>query len=293
MEQIFESSFLGIDPAAAPSYEGCRVVLIPVPYEGTVSYGVGTRHGPRALFAASSQVELWDLELGREPWTVGIHTLPALAPHVDGPERMCDAIEATCRPVFTDGKLAFTIGGEHSVTVGAGRAAARSCGGPLTFLVVDAHLDLRDSYEGSRFSHACASRRLLELGRVVHVGVRTACPEELEAIADHGLQPIWAHEIQRPPGGADWIARAVDQLEGDVYVSVDVDGLDPAVMPGTGTPVPGGLTWYQLLELLRAVGQRGRVIGCDLCELAPIAGQTASEFAAALLAYKMIGYFAV
>jgi N1-aminopropylagmatine ureohydrolase len=287
-----ERSFLGLSPEEQPTYEEAGVVLQPVPYEGTVSYAGGTAAGPGALVAASSQVELWDLELGREPWTVGIHLATEVAPLDGDPALVVDRVEAACQPACAAGKLVVTLGGEHSVTVGAARAAAQRASEPLTFLVIDAHLDLRDSYDGTPYSHACTSRRLLELGRVVHVGVRTACPEELEVIAAHGLAPIWGHEVHAAPSNERWIARALDQLEGPVYVSVDVDGLDPSVIPATGTPVPGGLGWYDLLALLRAVGERCDVVGCDLVELAPIPGQVASDFAAALLAYKMIGYFA-
>lgn len=281
------ATYLGLEPDEAAGYSQSTVVILPVPYEGTVSYRGGASQGPRAIIDASAQVELWDLELGLEPWRVGVCCLDEVAPRGDGPAQLVDRVQEACTGPVTDGKLVFTLGGEHGVTVGAARAASKE---ELTFLVIDAHLDLRDSYEGSRFSHACTSRRLLDLGRVVHVGARVACPEELQVIADHGLQPIWAHEIARTPA-SEWIERVLDQLEGRVYVSVDVDGLDPSVIPATGTPVPGGLGWDQTLALLRAVGQRREVVACDLCELAPIPGQVASDFAAALLSYKMIAYF--
>ncbi len=261
------------------------------PYDGTTSYAAGTRNGPAAILAASTQVELFDHELGREPCSVGVTTLPSLLPSAAGAEAMVDAVEELCARPFADGKLVATLGGEHSIALGAVRAAVKARG-PLSVLQIDAHLDLRDRYEGSRFSHACVARRLLELGcDLVQVGVRTACPEELEAIRAHGLRPIWGHELAATPD-ATWIARVLASFKRErVYVTLDVDGLDPSVIPGTGTPVPGGLGWYQTLALLRAVGAEHEVVGFDLCELSPIPGQHASEFAAALLAYKMIGYF--
>jgi agmatinase len=252
---------------------------------------------------ASCHVELWDVELGREPWKVGIHLAADVEPSASGPEAVIGQVEQACSTLLSDGKRTFVLGGEHSVSVGAVRALAATTNSvgagapegredrnsPLSMLQVDAHLDLRDSYEGSRYSHACVARRVLDLGLpVVHVGVRAACPEELEVIKRHELRPFWAHELRRSSG---WIEGVLEQLAPKVYVSVDVDGLDPSIMPGTGTPVPGGLGWYELLELLRAVGEQREVVGCDLVELAPIPGQNASEFSAAQLAYKMIGYF--
>ena len=280
-----ELTFLGLEPEQC-EYTTSKVVILPAPYDGTVSYRSGTRLGPRAIVEASTQVELLDLELGLEPWRVGLHLAPPVEP-VGDPEQVIARIERACRVHVEQGKRVLLLGGEHSVTLGA------VCGlttAPDAMLQVDAHLDLRDSYDGTPYSHACVARRVLELGvRVVHVGPRVACPEELEAVRRHGLAPIWAGDCLAPD--ASWIQRAVDQLGERVYVSVDVDGLDPSVIPGTGTPVPGGLGWYQLLALLRAVGREREVVGADLCELAPIDGQNVSEFAAALLAYKMIGYF--
>lgn len=285
-----EETFLGIEPERC-DYERSQVVFLPVPYDGTACYRPGTRFGPRAIVEASCHVELWDVELGREPWEVGIHLAPGVEPSAAGPEAVVAQVEGACREILDHGKRPFVLGGEHSVTVGALRAlAGRDQGDGLTVLQVDAHLDLRDSYEGSPYSHACVARRALDLGfGVVPVGVRTACPEELEVIQRHGLRPLWAHELQ---ARADrWVEEALEQLSPRVYVTVDVDGLDPSIMPGTGTPVPGGLGWYELLALLRAVGEQREVVGCDVVELSPIPGQNVSEFSAAQLAYKMVGYF--
>jgi len=285
---VVHDTFLGLPPEES-GYEKSRVTLIRAPYDGTTSYQAGSREGPAAIMAASTQVELYDLELDREPCAVGIHSPPALAPSAAGPEDMVRIVEEACSGPIADGKFVFLLGGEHSVTVGAARAVHKRHG-PLSFLQIDAHLDLRDSYEGSPYSHACVARRLLELGPLAQVGMRGASAEELALVRERGLRPLWAHELQSSPPET-WIRRVLDQLGPRVYVTVDVDGLDPSVMPGTGTPVPGGLSWYQLLALLRAVGAEREVVGCDCVELAPIPGQRASEFAAALLVYKMIGYF--
>jgi agmatinase len=287
---VLHDTFLGLEPALS-SYQRARVAVVRAPYDGTASYAGGARFGPAAIMAASTQIELYDHELGREPCAVGVCALPALAPSAAGPEPMIAAVERQCAGAIADGKLVLALGGEHSIALGAARAAAAAAAEPISVLQIDAHPDLRDSYEGSLFSHACVARRLLELGgSLVQVGVRTACAEELELIRARGLAPLWAHEIAREPASA-WIERALDGLGPRVYVTLDVDGLDPSVIPATGTPVPGGLGWYDTLALLRAVGERREVVGCDLCELAPIPGHHASDFAAALLAYKMIGYF--
>jgi agmatinase len=288
IETYIYDTFLGLPPEDS-NYENSRTVLIRVPYDGTTSYGSGARNGPAAIMAASTQVEFYDLELEREPCAVGIHTLPALLPSALGPGDMIDRVEQACLGPISDGKFVFTLGGEHSVSLGAVKALARHHE-KFSILQIDAHLDLRDTYEGSPFSHACVARRLAELGSLVQVGVRTGCPEEIQAIIDLKLKPLWGYQIPTL-SQSEWIQRTIEQLSPKVYVTVDVDGLDPSVIPATGTPVPGGLSWYQLLALLRSVGEQRQVIGCDLCELAPIPGQHASDFAAALLVYKMIGYF--
>lgn len=290
--ELVYDTFLGLPPESC-GYEGSRVVLVRAPYDGTTSYNAGAREGPAAILAASAQVEPYDRELRSYPHEVGIHTLPAFLPlAAAGPEAVIDQVEALCTQPVADGKRVFLLGGEHSVTLGAARACAKAhAPGELSFLQIDAHLDLRPSYEGSRYSHACVAYNLLELGsKLVQVGVRTACEEELEVIAAHGLEPIWGELCDAEPDDA-WIARAVAGLGERVYVTVDVDGIDPAVIPGTGTPVPGGLSWYQTLRLLRAVGEAREVVGCDVVELAPGRGDVRTAYAGAQLVYKMIGYF--
>jgi len=285
---VLPDTFLGLEPEAC-AYDSSKVVMVQVPYDHTASYGSGARLGPAAIVSASAQVELWDQELSMEPCTAGIHLLPALEPGNAGPEEMVRLVEQACQGPIADHKFVFTLGGEHTVAVGAARAQAGHHP-HLCFLQIDAHLDLRETYQGSPYSHACTARLLLELGPVVQVGIRAACPEELEVVRQQELEPLWAEDIQGLPP-ARWIQQVVDRLGSDVYVTLDLDGLDPSVIPAIGTPVPGGLGWYDVLALLRAVGQQRRIVGCDLCELAPIPGQHASDFAAALLAYKMIGYF--
>ena len=281
-------NFLGLpDPDAA--YAHARVVVLPVPYDSTTSYGAGARFGPGAILEASRQVELYDDELGRTPAEVGVHTLAPLLPVMSGPDGMIDAVAEAADQCFADGKLLLMLGGEHSLTVGAARACARHHG-HLSFLQIDAHADLRDTYEGSPLSHACAARRLLELGPVTGVGIRNLSVEEMEFVRQTSHPIFWARDVARAPDDR-WMDAVVAGLKDPVYVTFDLDGLDPAVIPATGTPEPGGLGWYQALALLRLVGETHHVVACDVVELAPIPGSHASDFAAAKLAYKMIGYF--
>jgi agmatinase len=282
-------NFLGL-PEPDATYERARVVVLPVPYDSTTSYGAGARFGPAAILEASRQVELYDDELGCTPADVGVHTLAPLLPVMSGPEGMIDAVADAAAPCFADGKLMLMLGGEHSVSVGTARACARAHG-RLSILQIDAHADLRDSYEGTPFSHACAARRLLDFGEVIAVGIRNLSAEEQEFATRTGRRIFWARDIARDRDDR-WIDEVVASLKDPVYVTFDLDGLDPAVIPATGTPEPGGLGWYQTLALLRRVGEARRVVACDVVELAPAPGSHVSDFAAAKLGYKMIGYFA-
>jgi agmatinase len=269
-----------------------RVVLVPVPYDATTSSRPGARFGPEAILAASLQIEDHDLELNREPISVGVAVDDPLEPDISSPEAMVERVHSACRSWHEKGKLVCVLGGEHSVTVGAARAAAESRPS-ISFLQIDAHLDLRDSYQGSRYSHACTARRLWELGDVVAVGIRDGSAEEHRWVRENDAPIYWAQEIwaRERSHGEDWIDEAVEKLGPEVYVTVDVDGLDSSIMPATGTPVPGGLGYWQLLRLLRRAGERRRVVGFDICELAPLPSNPAPEFTAASILYKMIGYF--
>lgn len=258
----------------------------------TVTYGRGTRHGPAAIIQASQQVELYDREFGREvALEYGVHTLPLLSLPDDAAGAVeIIADEATRRAA--DGRLLVGLGGEHTVTVGLVRGLVRARGGPLTVVQIDAHSDLRAEYEGDPYSHACVARRLLEtpgVEQVLQLGVRSVCPEEVEYARAHPdrVRVWYAEEVHA--GG--WAEELAARLAGrTVYLTIDVDGLDPAVIPATGTPEPDGLTWNEALAVLRAVARAGTVVGLDCVELAPISGLHAAEFAAAKLTYKAISY---
>jgi agmatinase len=275
-------NFLGL-PADVSAYETARLVILPIGFEATTSYGTGTRGGPEAIILASRQVETYDVDLDADLARAPIHTCGSVAPDLSSPGAMTDRIARVAGRLAADGKWVLGLGGEHSVSLGLVRAAAAKHG-PLSVLHVDAHLDLHDKYGGTPFSHACVMRRIVEDGhRTVHVGIRNASREEIEFAKKKNLPILWARACAE---GEEWIARAVAALAGPVYISFDVDGLDPSVIRTTGTPEPGGLTWWDAVRLLEEVFRRHEVVGADVVELAA-GGDPASDFAAARLTAKL------
>ena len=278
-------NFLGLD-AAHSDPATSRYAVLPVPYEGTVSYRPGTAAGPAAILEASRQVELFDEELGRELASPGVATLPPVAPAASPAEQMLRVKEAA-RPIVRAGRFLLTLGGEHSITAPLVELYAARYSS-LSVLQVDAHADLRDSYGGSRHSHACVMRRVLEITpRLCQVGVRSyslaerlACPQEVAAFI---TPQVIARDV-------NWIDRVMGRLGEDVYVTVDMDALDPSIAPGVGTPEPGGLSWRQVQRLLRRIAEEREVVAADVVETCPIPGQNLTQFVAARLAYKIIAY---
>lgn len=284
-------SFGGEDAKPA-SYQEARAVILPVPYEGTVSYGAGTGGGPAAMLAASAQLEMYDEELERCIDEVGLHTLPQLDVTDAAPETVMQRIHDAARQPLAEGKLLVTLGGEHSISYGLFTALKEVARAPFSVLQIDAHADLRPSYQGHRHSHACIMARAHDLGLpFVQVGLRSISAGERTFLREEGLEQgvFWMHRIA---AAADegWMEAVVDRLADQVYITIDVDAFDPAIMPATGTPEPGGLGWLQTLRLLRLVAQRRRVLAFDVTELAPIQGLHAPDYLAARLVYKMIGY---
>jgi agmatinase len=294
-------------PEEARRPAASRVHVLPVPLERTVSYGAGTRGGPAAIIEASRQVELFDRALGGEPaLAYGIHTLPPV-PVEPGPiEAILDRVQAEVARIVAARKLPVVLGGEHTVTIGPVRAIAeatalgalhaargRAAGAPLVVVQVDAHADLRGEYQGSPYSHACVMRRLVEQTgcELCQVGIRSLCAEEDAFIREHPgtVRTFFADEIHADAAGG-WLAELSDRLAGkSVYLTVDVDGLDPSVVPATGTPEPGGLSWQQAMALLEAVtGAAGAIVGLDCVELAPAPGLHTADFAVAKLLYRTI-----
>ncbi|GIW39536.1 MAG: agmatinase [Candidatus Binatia bacterium] len=276
--------FLGL-PKEHRDPDRARYVVLPAPYERTVSYGKGTRHGPRAILAASQQVEEYDEELGRRTCEAGIHTAPPVRFAGRDARGHMREIARRVRRHLERGQFVFTLGGEHTVTVGAVEAYLDRFP-DLCLLQVDAHADLRDRYDGTPFSHACVMRRFVGRCPFVAVGIRSLSEEEAEVIRRERI-PVWFARDLRKPG---WQKRVAEGLGRHVYVTIDVDGLDPSVVPTTGTPEPGGIGWFELLELLRLVALRSRIVGADVTELAPRPGFHAPDYAVAKLVYRLIGY---
>jgi agmatinase len=269
-----------------PSYDSAVAVILPAPLDRTTSYVPGTRNGPREILVASAQVELWDEEIGIDVHGRGIATLPELDMTSGTMETVLAELGRVAGRILDDGKFLLTLGGEHSITSPLVAEAARGHRG-LTVLQIDAHADLRDGYQSQRHSHAAAMRRTLEFAPVVQVGIRNISEEEVAALPTLRTKIFYDWNMRDDP---DWITRAVDALSDTVYITIDLDGLDPATMPAVGTPEPGGLSWRELTTLLRRTFERRTVVACDVVELCPIAGMAAPNFLAARLVYKLLTY---
>ena len=261
-------------------------MILPVPFDRTTSYVGGTRNAPREIILASTHMELWDEETGTDVSTAGILTLPEMELPFGEMAPALDEIQRVAGEILAADKFLVTLGGEHSITPPVVAAAAARHRG-LSVLQIDAHADLRDEFMGSRFNHACAMRRTLEHAPVTQVGIRSLSTEEAEAVGQLKTRIFYDFDMRREPA---WIDRVVDSLSGPVYITIDADGLDPAIMPAVGTPEPGGLSWYETLTLLRAVFRRHTVVACDLVELSPLPGSIAPSFLCAKLVYKMLTY---
>lgn len=275
--------FGGLDPAQS-AFDTARVLIWPVPFEKTVSYGRGTAEGPSAIIEASRNMELYDEELDAEPCSIGIHTLPAMDADRE-PEPMMAALEYEAGRLIDTGKFLCMLGGEHSITPPVVRALSKRVAG-LSVLQIDAHADLREIYDGTPYSHACAMRRVLEVCPAVQAGIRSLSLEEARAIPTLATRVFYAKDIA---GRSGWIDAAVDALTPNVYLTIDIDGLDPSLVPTTGTPEPGGLLWYEVLALIRTLAAKRNVVAMDLVELCRGANE-APSFLAAKLIYKALGY---
>ena len=269
-----------------PAFDDAEIVVLPIPIDRTTSYVGGTRNGPHEILQASSHMELWDEEMRADVHGVGIFTLPEMELPFGEMGAVVDEIERVAYEVIARDKFLVTLGGEHSITPPLVSAAARKFGS-LSLLQIDAHADMRDAYLGTPHSHACAMRRSLRFATITQVGIRSLSTEEAVALAHLKTTVFWDFDMRKDP---HWIDRVVDSLQPNVYVSIDVDGLDPAIMPATGTPEPGGLSWAEITALLRATAERRTVVAADVVELSPIPGMVAPNFLCARLIYKLLTY---
>jgi agmatinase len=279
-----------LDLKFLPAKEAGAVVL-PIPYEATTTYGAGTREGPEAILAASRQLEFWDEEYNWDPSAaIRLATAAPIFPEVSGPQAMVEKIKRVVQPWVAQGKLICALGGEHTITVALVQAFQTRYP-DFTVVALDAHADLRETYDGSKLSHACVLRRVYELGRpLTLLGVRSYSQDEYQLLRVAPRLKVFKARDLNTPAGWDQALEHLQGLAGPVYLSIDLDALDPGILPAVGTPEPGGMTYGQVLTIMQTLTQRGPVIGLDLVELAPIPGHRVSEFTAARLLYKALGY---
>jgi agmatinase len=281
-------NFGGIAEEEFSSFDSSRVIVFPVSYEGTVSYGTGTGGGAMAIVEASRNMELYEEETDAEVYKIGIHTLEEFAPR-ETPEAMMNALYERTKELLGEDKFLCLLGAEHSVSAPVIRAHAEQFHN-LSVLQIDAHADLRDEYDGTPHSHASIMARVVKDLRIpsVQVGIRSISSDEARAL-DAGIPTkiFWAKDIV---GRTDWINEAVNSLTENVYLTIDIDGLDPSLVPTTGTPEPGGLGWYETLTLIRKLAEKRRIVGMDLVEFSKTENSDAPAFLCAKLVYKSLAY---
>lgn len=285
--QTLPINFGGIAEEEFAGFENARILVWPVSYEGTVSYGGGTGKGAAAIIDASRNMELYDEETDAEVYKLGIHTVDE-SPSLDEPEQMMIALYDRAKELVDSDKFVAMIGGEHSVSAPVIRAHAEKYPN-LSVLQIDAHADLRDTYDGTPYSHASIMARVVKDLRIpsVQVGIRSISVDEARVLDQLPTKILWAKDIA---GRYDWWDDAVDGLTENVYLTIDIDGLDPSLVSATGTPEPGGLGWYETVGLIRTLARKRKVIGMDLTEYSYVEGQNASAFLCAKLIYKTLGF---
>ncbi len=279
-------NFLGLDSSES-SFEKARFIVLPVPYDSTSSYRPGSREGPSRVIEASRYVELFDVELGEEPYLKGVFTLDELEPVRGNAAETLNRISQASRYIIGEEKIPVLIGGEHTITLGAVSVLPKD----VIVVILDAHADLRESYQEDELSHACVTRRILEKGRdVVQIGVRSMSEEEFNYASQNDLNIFYRDTIRKR--GLNKFLRDLQKIIENraVYLSIDVDVLDPSEAPAVSTPEPDGLSFFEVKEIVRKICYSSLVKGIDLVEVTPIHGNTITEFLAATLLYKVIGY---
>lgn len=281
-------NFGGIKEEKYSNFQTARIIVFPVAYEGTVSYGKGTGKGALAIIDASRNMELYEEETDSEVYKIGIHTAEEFQSQTT-PEKMMEGLYQKSRALVASGKFVCMLGGEHSISVPVIRAHAERYHN-LSVLQIDAHADLRDSYDGTPHSHASVMARVVKDMRIpsVQVGIRSISAEEARSLDENLPTKIfWAKDVV---GNTDWIDEAVNSLSDNVYLTIDIDGLDPSLVPTTGTPEPGGLGWYETLILIKTLAEKKRIVGMDLVEFSKMDNSDAPAFLCSKLVYKTLSY---
>lgn len=276
------TTFLDMDPQFS-KLEQAQYVLLPIPYDKTSTFQKGANKGPQAILDASDSIELYDVVTENEAYSAGIYTDDFLY-NFETPDAMVQSVYDRVKTFLNLKKTVGLLGGEHSVSIGAIRALSEKYH-QLSVLQIDAHADLREEYQHSKFNHACVMRRAQEYANVVQVGIRSVCREEQEFIVPENM--FYAHEIQKKP---NWIDEVISKLSDYVYLTIDLDGFDPSIVPGTGTPLPGGLSWYEVTDLLEKLFSQRKVVAFDVVELCPQQDDKTSDVLAAVLVYRIISW---
>lgn len=286
-----KKNFLAIDDEFS-NYKNSGIAILPVPYEATTSYGKGTSKGPAAILNASHYVEFFDEEMNRELcFEKGIVSVKEINFNGKKGKPALDLIYKNVKALIDDGKFVVTLGGEHTISTAPIKAHFDSYEN-LSVLHFDAHSDLRDSYEGTKYSHASFAARVAEFTTdITQVGIRAQCKEEFDFIKAKGINTFYAYEIRNGKYGDNWMDKVISKLKKNVYVTFDVDYFDPSIMYSTGTPEPGGFLWDETLKLLRKTGEKRNIVGFDMVELAPKKDDSFPDFMTAKLVYKMLNYF--
>jgi len=275
-----KKNYAGI-PDKYARLDEAKVVLIPVPYDGTSTWQKGADRGPQAFLEASENMELFDIETRSEVYKKGIYLTPPVTEN-SSPEKMVEAVYKTTKNYIQQEKFVTLFGGEHSISIGTIRAFNESFE-DLTVVQIDAHADLRKEYEGSKCNHACAVHGASKTTNLIQVGIRSMDAEELEHMDEN--QVYFAHDLYE-----DWMDDAIGQMTPNVFLTIDLDAFDPSILPSTGTPEPGGLFWYETLDFIRTIFKKKNVVGFDIVELCPNPAEKSSDFLAAKLYYKMLSY---
>jgi len=276
-------NFGGIPPALS-QYESSPIVILPVPFDATSTWIKGADLGPAAILEASANMELYDIDTDSELYRKGIYTADPVTEECS-PEKLAVKVHICVSKYIDDGKFVVTLGGEHSVSIGVAKAYAEKIPG-MCVLQIDAHTDLRQEYEGSRYNHACVMARIREWCPIVQVGIRSMDVVEKPYISRDRI--FWAKDIVGGP--QSWIDDVIEKLDYEVYVTIDLDGLDPSILPATGTPEPGGLSYYDVINLMRKLIVKKKLVGFDVVELCPIENNKASDFLASKLIYQILSY---